>query len=174
MLSGAAGCLRFREIWSSGIAGVPVSPNPYGDNSSSNPYGNNPPSNPYGDNQPQQIPNNYSIDNNKSNPFETPMDNKSDMLDSSYSSYKLRGKPKQESKAKIEQNKQKENADSNPFTEESKNNNVNESKVNDNSNVKDSQSNLFYESTEIKKDENPFSNDNIEMNNPFGEGFNKI
>ena len=150
-----------------------VSPNPYGDNPPSNPYGNNPPSNPYGDNQPQQIPNNYSIDNNKSNPFETPMDNKSDMLDSSYSSYKLRGKPKQESKAKIEQNEQKENADSNPFTEESKNNNVNESKVNDNSNVKDSQSNLFYESTEIKKDENPFSNDNIEMNNPFGEGFNK-
>ena len=38
---------------------------------------------------------------------------------------------------------QKENADSNPVTEESKNNKINESKVNNNSNVKDSQSNLY-------------------------------
>ena len=41
------------------------------------------------------------------------------------------------------------------------------------SNVKDSQSNLFYEQTVNQNNENPYGNDNMEMNNPFGEGFNK-
>ena len=43
------------------------------------------------------------------------------------------------------------------------------------SNVKDSQSNLFYEQTvnQNQNNENPYGNDNMEMNNPFGEGFNK-
>ena len=39
--------------------------------------------------------------------------------------------------------------------------------------MKDSQSNLFYEQTVNQNNENPYGNDNMEMNNPFGEGFNK-
>ena len=124
--------------------------------------------------------NNYSIDNNNPNPFETPLDNKSNMLDSNYTSSALRSKPKQSQNIIIEKNDNKDESNDNPYLEKSNNNNINQSKVNDNNNqnndkIKNSQSNLFYESTEIEKDknENPFNNDNIEMNNPFGEGFNK-
>ena len=122
-----------------------------------NPFANDSNSNPFGSNPPQNLPN-YSIDNvnNNSNPFETPQ-NPSESF--------LRSKPSVEEKSNNEQNAPKGDTNINPYL--------------NGSNVKDSQTNLFYESTDIKgatenkNNDNPYGNDNNEMNNPFGEGFNK-
>ena len=99
-------------------------------------------------NAPQRS--NYSTDNI---PFETP--------NNPYAS--LRNNPK-ESQIKPKE----EEANTNPYLSES------------NNKVAESQFNLFNqaETKEIKEvntDDNPYgdNNDNLEMNNPFGEGFNK-
>ena len=142
--------------------------NPYGpsSNNNDNPYGpstsnsqlgksnnniNNSHINPFGSGTQTQ-PNNYSIDENKSNqnPFETPV---GQSINNNLPKSSLRAKPNQNPEAS-----------QNPYLNESSNKNNN------------SQSNLFYEATvveENKNNDNPYGNNNIEMNNPFGEGFNK-
>ena len=142
--------------------------NPYGpsSNNNDNPYGpstsnsqlgksnnniNNSHINPFGSGTQTQ-PNNYSIDENKSNqnPFETPV---GQSINNNLPKSSLRAKPNQNPEAS-----------QNPYVNESSNKNNN------------SQSNLFYEATVIeenKNNDNPYGNNNIEMNNPFGEGFNK-
>ena len=142
--------------------------NPYGpsSNNNDNPYGpstsnsqlgksnnniNNSHINPFGSGTQTQ-PNNYSIDENKSNqnPFETPV---GQSINNNLPKSSLRAKPNQNPEAS-----------QNHYLNESSNKNNN------------SQSNLFYEATVIeenKNNDNPYGNNNIEMNNPFGEGFNK-
>ena len=142
--------------------------NPYGpsSNNNENPYGpstsnsqlgksnnniNNSHINPFGSGTQTQ-PNNYSIDENKSNqnPFETPV---GQSINNNLPKSSLRAKPNQNPEAS-----------QNPYLNESSNKNNN------------SQSNLFYEATVIeenKNNDNPYGNNNAEMNNPFGEGFNK-
>ena len=129
--------------------------NPYGPSNSqlgkSNNNINNSHINPFGSGTQTQ-PNNYSIDENKSNqnPFETPV---GQSINNNLPKSSLRAKPNQNPEAS-----------QNPYLNESSNKNNN------------SQSNLFYEATvveENKNNDNPYGNNNVEMNNPFGEGFNK-
>ena len=100
---------------------------------------------------------NYSIDNIQ---FDTPMGNNS----------LLKNVPTKSENLQNSQNKPKEEEiNTNPYLSES------------NNKIEESQFNLFNqagESKEIKlenNDDNPYgnNNDNLEMNNPFGEGFNK-
>ena len=71
--------------------------------------------NPYGNNLPQQNPNNHSTDNNNPNPFETPMDNKSNMYDTNYTSSALRSKLKQSQNKNTE--KKDDEGNDNPYLE---------------------------------------------------------
>ena len=160
--------------------------NPFSQPPGNSQFGQQPPMNNNSMNPYGSIQNNNSqmgksnLNNNNNNPYsgqnETPMDNKSNMYDTNYTSSALRSKPKQSQNKNTE--KKDDEGNDNPYLEKSNNNNnINESKVNnnENNNMKNSQSNLFCEMTEIEKDksENPYNNDNVEMNNPFGEGFNK-
>ena len=97
----------------------------------------------------------YSIDNIDQNPFNTPMG----------SSSILRSKPKQEENPNLNQDNQLDETNNNPYLIDTNTNNNN-----------DGGNNLFKEPSQIKKEnnnDNPFGNDNLETNSPFGEGFNK-
>ena len=114
-------------------------------------------------NAPQRS--NYSTDNIQ---FETPMDNKT-LGDQNNPYGSTKKDPKESQNILISQTKPKEeDSNTNPYLSES------------NNKVAESQYNLFNqpETKEIKEvntNDNPFgdNNDNLEMNNPFGEGFNK-